>query len=1153
MRFLSACMGLLWALALLVPAAARETISLDGTWKFATDGGQVGEAQSWFAPGASMAAMPLAGYAPRADGTIQVPGIWDQQGYGVDTEKIKHHFVGFGWYKKSVDIPASWEGNDIFLILGGISRQARVWINGTRAGEDLIGPVGSFTVDITGLVKYGEENDITIRVDSHQHWEVDAILGGSSLNDYMEIEWGGLWGHVTLQARPKERIEDLYLMTSLAESSCTAQADLIGKTSADAVKIEVFDAEGEPVAEGVSKITSDERVSASAVIDSPKLWSPDTPYLYTVRLSLMAGETVLDTLESRYGMRRFTAEGNRLLLNGKPIYLTGYGDDHIYPYEYSMPTNKQMYKARLAVIKSFGFNHVRNHSTILPHEYYEACDEMGMIPTGEFPIGYPEQLPGGSLWLKKVPAGTPEEPALDTYRDRFAQVVREYRNHPSILIWIMGNELWGGMSIRHDFQKIAKTLDPRRFFSDSDGEWWTFFEQTQSPSDTLDLGFVMFNEWWANPLLPGKYDIHHFPMPIITHETGNYITFSRPDQIKLFDDGGFAGNPSLAGAKAPLYCSYKPFWMSEGAAKLEELGISDEEVEQWARASEEMYYLHHKANVESTRLNPEITGYHWWLFQDYWTTSNGLVDLFFRPKSIAPERVRLFNAPLVLLQEGLRFSYRGGETAEMTFSISNYTAEAITGELVCTLRAAGGESIRRFPVEDLKPGELRKIGVVSQTLPDPAAPSDVTIDAVLTNSAGAALQTNRWSGKICPSADSVVPEGKKVYASDDVLDIFGGSGMEPIPALETLPSDAVYVTGYIEPRLADALARGAGLVVLEESPSNPPQERAGWWLWDQDDGHPFDGVKIEYKQTWWKGGEEEDKNHVGTFVYDTPLTRELAAGSWCGPEWYYLLTGATKYYLDKMPSRPRVHIRALPSLVRVQDTAILFDASVGRGTLVVSGLNHFAAKGRPENSAVLRAMIRCAAEEKPAVRWPPEAIAPKAALPEGTVLGFVRTIPSRFETAIWKSWKSDNARNHVCRQTSRDNILSWLSAPVASEQENVTFVFAGGIGFRDDPDAGGFALEVNDREVLRFNLPPVGALPEAEGHTSTCQWTGAFGAALSLEILRFNGQDAFGRFRLTVPKELLSGKNFGEKISVRSLGEGSRRWFSVVPMFDLTD
>ena len=489
----------------------------------------------------------------------------------------------------------------------------------------------------------------------------------------------------------------------------------------------------------------------------------------------------------------------------------------------------------------------------------------------------------------------------------------------------------------------------------------------------------------------------------------------------------------------------------------------------------------------------------------------------------------------------------------MTFSISNYTAEAITGELVCTLRAAGGESIRRFPVEDLKPGELRKIGVVSQTLPDPAAPSDVTIDAVLTNSAGAALQTNRWSGKICPSADSVVPEGKKVYASDDVLDIFGGSGMEPIPALETLPSDAVYVTGYIEPRLADALARGAGLVVLEESPSNPPQERAGWWLWDQDDGHPFDGVKIEYKQTWWKGGEEEDKNHVGTFVYDTPLTRELAAGSWCGPEWYYLLTGATKYYLDKMPSRPRVHIRALPSLVRVQDTAILFDASVGRGTLVVSGLNHFAAKGRPENSAVLRAMIRCAAEEKPAVRWPPEAIAPKAALPEGTVLGFVRTIPSRFETAIWKSWKSDNARNHVCRQTSRDNILSWLSAPVASEQENVTFVFAGGIGFRDDPDAGGFALEVNDREVLRFNLPPVGALPEAEGHTSTCQWTGAFGAALSLEILRFNGQDAFGRFRLTVPKELLSGKNFGEKISVRSLGEGSRRWFSVVPMFDLTD
>ncbi|MBQ2684378.1 MAG: hypothetical protein IJG02_10970, partial [Thermoguttaceae bacterium] len=1129
MRFLSACLGLFLGLcltpALLAPAAARETISLDGTWRFATDGDNIGEEQNWFAPGDSLAEMPLPGYAPWADGTIQVPGIWDQQGYGVDTEKIKHHFVGFGWYKKTVDVPAQWEGNDIFLVLGGISRQARVWVNGTRAGKDCVGPIGSFTIDITGLVRFGSRNDITIRVDSHQHHEVDAILGGSSLNDYMKIEWGGLWGHVTLEAKPKERIDDLYLMTNLAESSCTAQAELIGKEKADALRIEVFDAEGKPVSENTEAVVSSGTVSASAVIDSPNLWSPDTPYLYTVRLSLLAGDTVLDTLESRYGMREFTAEGNRLLLNGKPIYLNGYGDDHIYPYEYSMPTNKRMYLARMAVIKSFGFNHVRNHSTILPHEYYDACDEMGIIPTGEFPIGYPQQLPGNKWWEQSVPEGTPHEPVYDTYRDRFAQVVREYRNHPCILTWVMGNELWGGMSIRYDFQKIAKTLDPQRFFCDSDGEVTNYFQSDEyvigtywmtenkpitkkgRDRDTLDLGFVMFNEG-ATPLLPGKFDLHGFPKPIISHEAGNYITFSRPDQIKLFDDGGFAGNPSLIRAKLPLYCSYKPFWMTDGAAKLEELGISDDEIECWARASEEMYYLHHKANVESMRLNPEITGYHWWLIQDYWTTSNGLMDLFFRPKSIAPERVRVFNSPLVLLQEGLDLSYEGGQTDEIKLFVSNYTAEPITGELVYTCRAADEENTRRFAVDDLRPGELREIGVVNQTLPEAAEPTEMTIDAALV-SGGETLKTNGWRAKIFPSAKNVVPEGKKVYADNDVLELFPGGGMEPIPADGPLSSDAVYVTGYIEPRLADALEKGAGVVLLDARSL-------------------FEGISINYQQTWWKGGDEENENHTGTYVYDTPMTRRLGIGEWCAQEWYYLLNGAAKFYLDRMPSRPNVEIRALPSLVRVQDTAVLFDAAVGQGTLVASGLNHAGAKDRPENRAVLKAMIRCAAEEKPAVSWPREAVMPTVSLPEGTTLGFVRTLPSNFESSLWKSWKADDVRNLVCRQTSKENVLSWLTAPAPADAESVTFVFSGGLGYREQPETGGFALEVNGQEVLTFDLPPASALSKARGKTSVYRWTCDNGVTLSLEILRFTGQDTFGRFSLSVPRELLSGEAGGE-------------------------
>ncbi|MCX6995637.1 MAG: hypothetical protein NTV49_00780 [Kiritimatiellaeota bacterium] len=87
---------------------ARAVLSLDGVWNFATNPDARGEAEKWYLPGAKLPAMPLPGYAPTADGTILVPGIWDNQGYGTETEKLRHNFVGKGWYKRTVEIPGAW-------------------------------------------------------------------------------------------------------------------------------------------------------------------------------------------------------------------------------------------------------------------------------------------------------------------------------------------------------------------------------------------------------------------------------------------------------------------------------------------------------------------------------------------------------------------------------------------------------------------------------------------------------------------------------------------------------------------------------------------------------------------------------------------------------------------------------------------------------------------------------------------------------------------------------------------------------------------------------------------------------------------------------------------------------------------------------------
>lgn len=151
----------------IVRAAPRETVNLDGVWNFATDPDNRGEAEKWFEPTAKLPDMPLPGYAPTANGTIRVPGIWDNQGYGTENDKVRHNFVGKGWYKRQVEIPQSWAGRRAFLVITGISRYARVWIDDHFLGEH-IGYLSVQEYDVTPYAVPGKTVTITIQVDSKQ-------------------------------------------------------------------------------------------------------------------------------------------------------------------------------------------------------------------------------------------------------------------------------------------------------------------------------------------------------------------------------------------------------------------------------------------------------------------------------------------------------------------------------------------------------------------------------------------------------------------------------------------------------------------------------------------------------------------------------------------------------------------------------------------------------------------------------------------------------------------------------------------------------------------------------------------------------------------------------------------------------------------------
>lgn len=1096
--------------------ATRAVLSLDGVWNFATDPANCGEKEKWYLPATKLPTMPLPGYAPTADGTIQVPGIWDNQGYGTETDKVRHNFVGKGWYKRAVKIPESWSGRRIFIVVTGISRYSKIWINEHYLGEH-IGYLSVQEYEISQQVIPGQSVTVTIQVDSKQRWEVDSMFGASSLADYMDVAWGGIWGHVLLEARSDVWMDDLFIQSDVPDSSCTASATLSGNAGlADSARLEVYKKGGRRIADAIVKVTprltAGQPVSVKLSLPDAQLWTPETPMLYTAQLTLLKGKQVLDRVESRFGMRQYTVDGYKLLLNGKRIMLRGYGDDHIYPVQMAMPSDKELYLKRLRIIKSYGFNYVRHHSTVMPPEYYEACDEVGMITTAEFPIAYEPFIPGtGARWKANVPPGTDPKPALDTYRREWAAMIKRHRNHPSILCWVMGNELYQDLPIRYSFGKIAKKLDPERLYLDSDGVDPALLHNQKLDRPTVAIYSIDFAESLDPVVNKEKFNTPKPIKPVLSHESGNFLTFSRPDLTDQFKH------------------NFKPFWLSDGKAKLEKMGLLQEAF-QWADKSERLYAYLHKCNLEWLRKNRYISGYNWWLFQDYWTTSNGIVDHYFRPKSITREEVLVYNSAVVLLQDGLKMTYRSNNRLDLKLLVSNFSPEALKGKLDWEIKDNGQTLARQTVavINQVPQGEVSEVAGVTLIMPERETPTQLTITATLT--AGDKQYGNKWSTWLYPAVIQPHKPPVPVFASVSSTHVFETWDIPPIPPEGTLDARAVYVTDDLfDTRVIDAMGRGACVICLGGA-------------------DPFmSTLPITFRTTWWKAGDSPDKNHTGTFVYDHPITRVIAPDGWCDGGWFYLLENARKCFLEDAPARPGVIIRALTSMAMVRDEALLFEVGVGSGSLIVSGLNHAKADGRPENEWLLAQILDYAATlPHPEANWPVTFLTRVYAAPEGCLPGFRNLAAEKEGTPAperdsWYSYRADSAPVFICRQNQKGNAVVWETVPYkpkAKPDKRVTFVFAGALGYSSEPKTEGFALDVNGKEVLKFDMPAAKQWKSDNGRVS-----------LRFEKRREVSVDQFGLFYVTIDCDMLTpGKPC--QLGVRSLGTGSQRWFGLYPYTD---
>ena len=364
-------------------------------------------------------------------------------------------FVGTGWYRLNFDAPGFEKGKKATLIFDGAMSHARVYVNGQEAGYWPYG-YNSFYVDATPYLKPGERNELAVRLENEpesSRWYPGAGLYRNVhlvINEDTHIP---AWGtYVTTPV-----VTDKYAKVSLKTSLVSPEG-----ANKDNYRIvtQIKDKNGKVVATGENKLSVFDNAlfEQEFAVANPELWSPDTPVLYTAESKVYEGNTLKDEYTTRFGIRTLEiVPGKGFFLNGKLTKFKGVCNHHdLGPLGGAV--NDAAIRRQIRILKDMGCNAIRTSHNMPAPELVEACDEMGMMLMVE---SFDE-------W-KSAKMANGYHKIFDEWVEKdLTNLIRHYRNNPSIVMWCIGNEVpdqWNGNNgpkLSRMLQDICHREDPTR-------------------------------------------------------------------------------------------------------------------------------------------------------------------------------------------------------------------------------------------------------------------------------------------------------------------------------------------------------------------------------------------------------------------------------------------------------------------------------------------------------------------------------------------------------------------------------------------------------------------------------------------------------------------------------------------------------------------
>lgn len=370
-------------------------------------------------------------------------------------------------YRRSFDIPSSWKGKKVLLHFGAVDWETDVWVNGVKVGSHT-GGFTPFSFDITEALQ-GRENTLMVKV-----WD-PTDQGYQPRGKQVSRPEGiwytpvtGIWQTVWLEPVSESYIQDLRITPDIDHSLLSVQAVVNEATSKDLVEVKVFD--------GWKLVAQGKSINGECVqIEMPedvKLWSPDSPFLYTLKVALKQGGKVKDEVDSYAAMRKYSTRRDangivRLELNNQPLFQFGPLDQGWWPDGlYTAPTDEAL-RYDIQKTKDFGFNMIRKHIKVEPARWYTYCDQMGIIVWQDMPSG--DRNPE---WQnRKYFEGTEMKRSAESeacYRKEWKEIMDALYSYPCIATWIPFNEAWGQFKTP-EIVEWTKQYDPTRLVDPASG------------------------------------------------------------------------------------------------------------------------------------------------------------------------------------------------------------------------------------------------------------------------------------------------------------------------------------------------------------------------------------------------------------------------------------------------------------------------------------------------------------------------------------------------------------------------------------------------------------------------------------------------------------------------------------------------------------